>query len=67
MIVLFADRRLPFTALTEILTTARAHPGGEDVEVRVGDRALKLGADYRVDGSSECVRELEEFGGVERC
>lgn len=67
MIVLFAARRIPFTALAEILTVARAHPGQEDVEVRVGDRALRLGAEYRVDGSPECVRELEEFGGVERC
>lgn len=65
MIILFADRRIPYTALADILHAAREHPGTHDVEVRVGDHVLKLGAEYRMAAAG--AAPLSEFGEVELC
>lgn len=52
-------------ALTEIKLIACEYPGDHSLELRFGDRALRLGAEWLYQATEPCLSRLSEFGTIE--
>jgi DNA polymerase III subunit alpha len=50
--------------LEEFKEIVRLHPGSHEVMLRVGERSLLLGDDYRVSADSACRHELASLPGA---
>lgn len=53
-------------SLAAIKLIALRHPGEYELTVLVARRRLKLGPEWRYDGSPVCLAALGEFGAVVR-
>lgn len=52
-------------ALADIKLMAARFPGDEQLELRVGQRSIRLGEPWGYDASPQCLAALGEFGTVE--
>jgi hypothetical protein len=57
---------VPESFLEELKDVVRSFPGEHELTLAVGERRLKLGADYRVSADSACRAELGALHGAAR-
>jgi DNA polymerase-3 subunit alpha len=57
-IVLRVAPTVPATFLQELRTVVERNKGDQELEIRVGERAVVLGGDFRVNGSPQFLHDL---------